>query len=183
MILLKKYISKQILIVNFTSTKPYSNNKIKIAFTCWNARVFFFYEIKTSGWVQRPQPAVGSPRCNMKILAQLPADESVTPPRASPDHHSPIKQPTGWVKSRTVEATRCRLTRPPSGRKFKRNDCPLRWFNVSKAQRARCHWRHPQILIDPLARMKSFVTCDRSDALPPLHILADSWNGTIHHTR
>lgn len=30
-----------ILKVNFTLTKPYNNNKIKIAFTRCNARVFF----------------------------------------------------------------------------------------------------------------------------------------------
>ena len=42
---LEKYISKQILkqilTANFTLTKPYNNNKIKITFTRCNARVFF----------------------------------------------------------------------------------------------------------------------------------------------
>ncbi len=38
---LDKYISKQILIVNFILTKPYNNNRIKIVFTRCNARVFF----------------------------------------------------------------------------------------------------------------------------------------------
>mgnify|MGYP003702898493 CR=1 FL=1 len=38
---LKKYISKQILIVNFTLIKPYNNNKIKITLIRYNAWVFF----------------------------------------------------------------------------------------------------------------------------------------------
>jgi hypothetical protein len=38
---LEIYIFKQILTLNFTLTKPYNNNKIKITFTRCNARVFF----------------------------------------------------------------------------------------------------------------------------------------------
>ena len=42
---LEKYISKRILILNFTLTKRYNNNKIKITFTGCNRRAFFWYKI------------------------------------------------------------------------------------------------------------------------------------------
>ena len=38
---LENNISKQILTVNFTLTRPYNNNKIKIAFTLCNDGQFF----------------------------------------------------------------------------------------------------------------------------------------------
>ena len=41
-----KEIFKRILTVNFTLTKLYNNNKVKITFTRYNARAFFSNKIK-----------------------------------------------------------------------------------------------------------------------------------------
>ena len=56
---LENNISKRILKVNFTLTKPYNNNKIKIAFTRCIAQAFFASCKKKQTWHYQPLHVLG----------------------------------------------------------------------------------------------------------------------------